>query len=154
VIEFNANADLALYIAFELSRKKWKLRISNGRANRIRIVTIAAQDWPALRREIEVARKRFGLSETAAVRSCYEIGREGFWLHRALRQRGLDNVVVDAASIEVDRRKKRAKTDRMDAEKLTGQLIRHWRGERAWSMVRVPDAVDEDARQLHRDGTS
>ena len=87
VTEFNAIADLALYIAFELSRKKWKLAFSDGRSNRIRTVTIAAQDWPALRREIEVARKRFGLTETAAVRSCYEIGREGFWLHRALLQR-------------------------------------------------------------------
>lgn len=151
VTEFTAIADLALYAAFELSRKKWKLGFSDGRSNRIRTVTIAAQDWPALRREIEVARKRFGLSETAAVRSCYEIGREGFWLHRALLQRGLENVVVDAASIEVDRRQKRAKTDRIDAEKLTRQLIRHWRGERAWRIVRVPAAADEDARQLHRD---
>jgi transposase len=151
VTEFNAIADLALYIAFELSRKKWKLAFSDGRCNRIRTVTITAQDWPALQREIDVARKRFGLPETASVRSCYEIGREGFWLHRALLQRDIANVVVDAASIEVNRRKKRAKTDRMDAEKLARQLIRHWRGERVWSAVRVPDAADEDARQLHRD---
>src|SRR5262245_50969 len=151
VSEFTAIAALALYIAFELSRKKWKLAFSDGRSNRIRTVTIAAQDWPALQREIEVARKRYGLAETVPVRSCYEIGREGFWLHRALLQRGIGNVVVDAASIEVNRRKKRAKTDRIDAEKLAGQLIRHWRGERVWSLVRVPDAADEDARQLHRD---
>ena len=151
VIEFNAKTDFALYIAFELSRKKWKLALSDGRSSRVRIVTITAQDWPALQREIEVARKRLGLAETVAVRSCYEIGREGFWLHRALLQRGIKNLVVDAASIEVNRRQKRAKTDRLDAEKLARQLIRHWRGERVWSLVRVPDAADEDARQLHRD---
>ena len=151
VTEFNANTDLALYIAFELSRKTWKLAFGDGRSNRVRIVTITAQDWPAVQREMEVARKRFGLAETVPVRSCYEIGREGFWLHRALLQQGIANVVVDAASIEVNRRQKRAKTDRLDAEKLAGQLIRHWRGERVWSLVRVPDAADEDARQLHRD---
>jgi transposase len=151
VTEFTATAELALYIGFELSRKKWKLAFSDGRSSRVRIVTITAQDWPALQREIEVARKRYGCVEGIAVRSCYEIGREGFWLHRALRQRGIENVVVDAASIEVNRRKKRAKTDRIDAENLTRQLRRHWRGERVWSLVRVPDAADEDARQLHRD---
>jgi len=151
VSEFTATADLALYIGFELSRKKWKLAISDGRSSRVRIVTITAQDWPALQREIDVARKRYGVAETVPVRSCYEIGREGFWLHRALLQRGIENVVVDAASIEVNRRKKQAKTDRIDAEKLTRQLLRHWRGERVWSLVRVPDAADEDARQLHRD---
>jgi len=151
VSEFIANTDLALYIGFELSRKTWKLAFSDGRSGRIRTVTIAARDWQALQREIELARKRFGLVETAAVRSCYEIGRESFWLHRALMQRGIENVVVDAASIEVNRREKRAKTDRMDAEKLARQLIRHWRGDRVWSVVRVPDPGDEDARHLHRD---
>jgi len=151
VIEFSANTDLALYIAFELSRKTWKLALSDGRSGRVRIVTITAQVWPALQREIEVARKRFGLAQTVAVKSCYEIGREGFWLHRALLQQGIENVVVDAASIEVNRRQKRAKTDRLDAEKLATQLIRYWRGERVWSLVRVPAPADEDARQLHRD---
>ena len=60
-------------------------------------------------------------------------------------------MVVDPASIEVNRRRRRAKTDRLDAEKLVTQLIRHHRGERVWSVVRVPDVPDEDARQLHRD---
>jgi transposase len=150
VTEFTGKRDLALYVAFELSRKKWKLAFSDGRSSRIRTVTIGSQDWPALLRAIEVARKRFGLVETVPVRSCYEIGREGFWLHRALLQQGIQNVVVDAASIEVNRRKKRVKTDRIDGEQLVRQLIRHWRGERAWSIVRVPDVAAEDARQLHR----
>ena len=153
VSEFTAaTRDMALYIAFELSRKKWKLGFSDGRSSRVRTVTIAARDWPAFFREVELARKRFGLAENVAVRSCYEIGREGFWLHRGLIREGIENLVVDASSIEVNRRDKRAKTDRMDAEKLARQLIRHWRGEeRVWSIVRVPDPEVEDGRQLHRD---
>jgi transposase len=151
VSEFTANTDLALYIGFELSRKKWKLAFSDGRSSRIRITTIPARDWAAFAREVELTRKRFGLAETVRLRSCYEIGRESFWLHRALVERGIENLVVDAASIEVNRREKRAKTDRMDAEKLVRQLIRHWRGERVWSVVRVPERADEDARHLHRD---
>jgi transposase len=150
--EFNAKNGLALYIAFELSRKKWKLGISDGRSRSVRIVTIAAQDWKAFEREVEKARRHYGLEETTPLRTCYEIGREGFWIHRALIQQDIDNVVVDAASIEVNRRRKRAKTDRMDAEKLVRQLIRYWDGDqRVWSVVRVPDAEAEDARQVHRD---
>ena len=85
------------------------------------------------------------------MRSCYEAGRDGFWIHRALGARGIDNVVVDAASIEVNRLRRRAKTDRLDAVKLVTQLLRHHRGERVWSVVRVPGVPDEVARHLHRD---
>lgn len=67
-------------------------------------------------------------------------------------EKGIENVVVDPASILVDRRRKRAKTDRIDAEQLVQQLIRYWAGEqRVWSVVRIPDEQAEDARQLHRD---
>jgi transposase len=148
----NAKTIEILYVAFELSRKKWKLGFSDGRSARARVVTIAAQDWEALNRELERARVRFGLSEEVRVVSCYEIGREGFWLHRAMVSRGIENIVVDAASIEVNRRQRRAKTDRIDAEKLVEQLVRYVGGERrVWSVVRVPEEEAEDARQLHRD---
>jgi len=80
------------------------------------------------------------------------MGREGFWIHRALTEKGIINVPVDPASIQVDRRQKRAKTDRMDAERLVRQLIRYWAGEHGvWSVVRVPEEQAEDARHLHRD---
>ena len=141
-----------LYMAFELSRKQWKMAFSDGKQARARLVTIEAKDWNRLKTEIDKSKKRFGLAASAPVRSCYEAGREGFWVHRALSQRDIDNVVVDAASIEVNRRSRRAKTDRMDAEKLVRQLIRYWGGEQGvWSVVRVPSAEAEDARQLHRD---
>jgi len=142
----------ALYLAFELSRKKWKLGFSDGKVPLIRRVTIEAGDLEACRKEIQKARQRFGLDDSVAVRSCYEAGREGFWLHRALEQMGIENMVVDASSIEVNRRQRRAKTDRMDVEKLVRQLIRYWRGEQdVWKVVRVPSMEAEDSRQLHRE---
>jgi transposase len=144
------NAEV-LYLAFELSHKKWKLGFSNGRMPQIRQVTIESGDLEACRREIEKAKQRFGMNASVQVRSCYEAGREGFWLHRALTEMGVENIVVDAASIEVNRRQRRAKTDRMDVEKLARQLVRYWRGEHdVWRIVRVPRPEAEDARQLHR----
>ena len=141
-----------LYLAFELSHKKWKLGFSDGKAPQIREVSIKAGDLEALGAEIQKAKRRLGLKESAEVRSCYEAGREGFWLHRALEQMGIHNMVVDASSIEVNRRQRRAKTDRMDVKKLVRQLVRYWRGERdVWSVVRVPSAEAEDSRQPHRE---
>src|SRR5882672_11233160 len=141
-----------LYVAFELSRKKWKLGISDGKTARARVISMEAQDWKKLAEEIEKARERFGLEVDAPVRSCYEAGREGFWIHRALVERmGIENIVFDAASMDVKRRK-RAKTDRIDAEQLVRQLNRYWRGERdVWSVVRVPSEEAEDSRQMHRE---
>jgi transposase len=141
-----------LYLAFELSRKKWKLGFSDGKASQVRQVTISAGDLQACREEIEKAKRRFGMKGSVRIRSCYEAGREGFWLHRALSERGIENTVVDASSIEVNRRQRRAKTDRMDVEKLVRQLVRYWRGERdVWRFVRVPEREAEDRRQLHRE---
>lgn len=141
-----------LYVSFELSRKKWKLGFSDGKVARARLATMEARDLKALKEEIDKAKKRFGLEEPTGVRSCYEAGREGFWVHRALEQMGIENLVVDASSIEVNRRQRRAKTDRMDAEKLVRQLIRYWRGEHdVWGVVRIPSEEAEQERHLHRD---
>jgi transposase len=86
------------------------------------------------------------------VRSCYEAGRDGFWLHRWLREQGIDNIVVDSASIEVNRRARRAKCDRLDGGKLLTMLMRYLGGERrVWSVVRVPTPQEEDARRAHRE---
>jgi transposase len=112
---------------------------------------VAARDWDRFEEQVEKAKKRLGLDRETAVRSCYEAGRDGFWIHRALLHRGIQNLVVDPASIEVNRRSRRAKTDRLDAVKLVMQLIRHHRGEKVWSVLRVPDVPAENARHLHRD---
>jgi transposase len=138
-------------MALELSKKSWKLAFSDGSARRPRVVAVSARDWRRFEEEITKAKRRFGLDREAPVRSCYEAGRDGFWIHRALLHCGIENIVVDPSSIEVNRRRRRAKTDRLDAVKLVTQLIRHHGGERVWSVVRVPEVPDEDARHLHRD---
>ena len=148
----NHNAkENTLFLAMELSRKKWKLGFNDGKQMRARIRTIAARDFQGLQREIEQAKAHYGLSASARTLSCYEAGREGFWVHRALTEKAIDNVIVDAASIDIKRRK-RAKTDRIDAESLAGKLVRYHGGEvSVWSVVRVPSLEAEAARQLHRD---
>ena len=85
------------------------------------------------------------------MRSCYEAGRDGFWPHRFLTAVGVTNLVVDSSSIEVPRRARRAKTDRLDGEKLLRLLLRHWGGERdMWQVVHVPAREAEDARHASR----
>jgi transposase len=141
-----------LYLAFELGETDWKLAFTIGLGQKPRLRSMPARDLPRLQVEIAKAKQRFGLVAAAPVRSCYEAGRDGFWLHRHLTSCGVDNSVVDSASIEVNRRQRRAKTDRLDAGKLLNLLLRYHGGEsKVWSVVRVPSAVAEDARQLHRE---
>jgi transposase len=140
-----------LYMALELSARRWQLAFGLGLATPSRRRTIPAGDETALRQELAAARQRFGLAATAPVRSCYEAGRDGFWVHRLLERIGVINVVVDSASIEVSRRRRRAKTDRLDAEALLRRLIRYWLGERdQWKVVHVPSVAVEDARHTER----
>jgi transposase len=146
------SAPAPLYLAFELGWTSWGLAFSTAPAQPPRRVTIPARDTASLGREVDRARRRFGLPDDAPVRSCYEAGRDGFWLHRLLASRGIDNAVVDSASIEVNRRARRAKSDAIDVTKLLSLLMRYHNGERdVWSVVNVPAAEDEDRRQLHRD---
>jgi transposase len=139
-----------LHVAFELSDSKWKLAFSDG--SKVRLVSIAAGDLRRLWEEIDKAKKRFGLSGRVQIVSCYEAGRYGFWLHRCLMSHRIKNLVVDSSSIEVNRRKRRAKTDRIDAGQLLRMLMRYQGGEkRVWAVARVPTVEQEDGRQLHRE---
>jgi transposase len=141
-----------LYIAFELSNKKWKLGFTIGLGQKPRERSVAAGALLALEEEIRLAKKRFSLPDDARVLSCYEAGRDGFWIHRYLVTQGVENIVVDAASIEVPRRARRTKTDRMDVGKLLTMLIRYDCGEKkVWSVVNVPPLEAEDKRHLHRE---
>jgi transposase len=141
----------AIYVAFELGWTKWMLGFRVGRAGNVRWKTIPARDLIAFERELAKAKVHFGLPADASVHSCYEAGRDGFWLHRWLISKGVDNRVVDSSSIEVSRRKRRAKNDRLDAASLTLLLIRHLEGEKnVWRVVQAPSVEDEDNRQLHR----
>jgi transposase len=141
-----------LFVAFELSEKNWKLGFTTGHGQKPRERTIAARHQARLLQEIAQAKKRFGLPETAPLVRCYEAGREGFWLHRFLQAQGITNHVVDSSSIEVNRRKRRAKSDALDVRKLLRMLMRYEQGEReVWRVVNAPTVEAEDGRHLHRD---
>jgi transposase len=147
-----STAAAALYLALELGSTKWTLAFTISAAQAPRLRSITAGDLAALAREIERARERFGLTGSVALISCYEAGRDGFWLHRWLVAYGHRNVVVDSSSIEVNRRARRAKSDRLDATKLLHLLMRWAQGERkVWSVVRVPTPEAEAARQVTRE---
>ena len=142
----------ALYVAFELGWSQWKLAFASAAADAPRLRSLGARQLAAVLQEIARAKQRFGLPPEARVYCCYEAGRDGFWLHRWLEAQGLHNVVVDAASIETKRRKRRAKSDSLDAAKLVRMLLRYHGGEKkVWGVVQVPTVADEDRRQLHRD---
>lgn len=139
-----------LYIAFELGDKTWKLAFGDG--EKVRIVTIEARNLVRLREEIERTKKRFKMSGKIRIVSCYEAGRDGFWLHRYLLSIGIENVVVDSSSIEVSRRAKHKKTDKIDARKLLLMLIRYYlTKEKVWSVLHVPSEEAEDGMRLHRE---
>ena len=141
-----------LFVAFELSEKTWKLGFTTGHGQKPRERSMDACNQAHLLQEVAQAKKRFGLPDTAPVVSCYEAGREGFWLHRFLQAQGITNYVVDSSSIEVNRRKRRAKSDGLDVRKLVSMLIRYTHGERhVWRVVHVPSVDAEDQRHLHRD---
>jgi transposase len=139
-----------LFVAFELGWKTWKLASTVGLGQKPRVSTIPAGDLEAVVKEISKALERFGLATGSRVVSCYEAGRDGFWIHRFLTHVGVENIVIDSASIEVSRRSRRRKTDRLDAIKLVTMLVRWGLGEKPWSVVRVPSVEGEDSRQLHR----
>jgi transposase len=140
-----------LYMGIELDNNRWKLGFTVGFGQKPRERNVAARDIISLEQEIQSAKRRFNLPKDCRVLSCYEAGRQGFWLHRFLIYSGISNVVVDAASMEVRKKRRRAKTDRIDLEKLLRMLIRYHAGdEKVWSVVRVPSVKAEDRRQLHR----
>jgi transposase len=148
----NTTTAPVLYLALELSWNSWKLAFTTGLGQKARLRTIPARNTDLLLAEIRKAKARFGLPDDTAVASCYEAGRDGFWLHRLLVHEGIDNRVVDSASIEVNRRMRRAKSDGLDAVKLVEMLIRFHNGEsKVWRVVRVPTVEDEDRRQRHRE---
>jgi transposase len=141
----------ALYVSLELSDKQWKLTLGNAARSASRY-TVAAGDTAAVLQRIGQIKQRCGLPAHAPVHSCYEAGRDGWWLHRWLVAQGIDNIVVDSSSIEVNRRARRAKSDRLDGDKLLQMLMRYYGGERrVWSVLREPSARQEDERRLHRE---
>lgn len=150
----NSVQDGIVHVAFELAEKRWRLACTTGLGQKPRQRSLAAGDLDGVEEEILRAKRRFGLAATARVVTCYEAGMEGFWLHRALAARGIENVVVDSASIDVKRNRRTAKTDRLDAAALVRKLVRYVSGDRGvWSVVRVPPEEAEDLRHNDRELT-
>jgi transposase len=150
--DIHSTDDQVLYMAMELSKRTWKIVFKRGGWKTTRMVNVEGGEHKELRGEIVKARKKFELPEGCKVKSCYEAGRDGFWLHRYLESIGVENVVVDAASIEIQRRARRKKTDRLDAHHLLMKLIDYGRGNtKAWSVVRVPSEQEEDERRVNRE---
>jgi transposase len=141
----------ALYMSFELADKRWKLTFGDHRRSSSRY-TIAAADTEALMRCVAKARERFSVAPSAPQYTCYEAGRDGWWLHRWLTAQGIHNIVVDASSIEVSRRRRRAKSDGIDGDGLLERLIRYHDGEKkVWAVLHEPTPEQEDARRPSRE---
>src|SRR3990172_3106523 len=142
-----------VYLSFELGEGSWTLSFTSGFGAPVHRRRVPARDRDAVLRQIEAMKERLGLAASCRVVSCYEAGRDGFWLHRFLEAHGIENLVVDSSSIEVSRRSRRAKTDRLDGESLLDLLLRHRAGsqKKVFSVVRVPTVEQEDRRHLHRE---
>ncbi len=144
-----------LYVSFEISRKSWVVGIKGPASDRIGLHTLAAADVKDLRILIERQRTKAerSLGRPVRVLCCYEAGYEGFWLARWLQQEmGLETVVLDPASLLVNRKAKQRKTDRIDARKMVRALLAHDRGDAAvLSQVRVPSIEEEDRKRLLRE---
>lgn len=144
-------ANQVLLLAFELSNSRWKLGFGNGEQRRFR--EIAARDLLALEGELKRAREKFGMGPDVPVVSCYEAGRDGFWLHRSLLKLGVQSVVIDPASIEMPRRRRARKTDKLDVRRLLQALFQYviCGNKEAFSVCRVPDESAEDDRRVSRE---
>jgi transposase len=146
--------DISLFVALELSRSIWLLAVSAPNSDKISKYRVDAGDSGTLlnllsRLRAEVERR---CGRPVKIISIHEAGLDGFWVHRLLEANGVESHVVDAASIAVDRRSRRVKTDRVDVEKLLRTLMGWARGERqVCSMVRPPSPAEEDARRLTRE---
>src|SRR6516162_8477371 len=141
-------------VAIELSKKSWVVAVNTPLSDKISIYKLKPCDWKELLELIERIQKRVAqeLKKPVEVISCYEAGYDGFWLHRLLEAQGVRNHVIDPASLQVDRRARRAKTDGIDVEKLLRSLMAYLRGEpKVWNVVRVPTVIEEDDRRLHRE---
>ena len=143
-----------VFVAIELSQKTWLVTLHSPDRDRISRHKIEGGDHAELLAQIEKVRARATakLGSAPRVVSCYEAGYDGFWLHRLLQAAGIANFVFDAASIAVEQRSRRVKTDRIDGELMLRTLMAYLRGEpRVVRIVRVPSVAEEDARRASRE---
>jgi transposase len=151
----SADTEIAtIYVALELSKSRWLVGFHTPLADKVSRYSVDGGDSGALLDRIgrvrEQAERR--LERPVRVVCCYEAGYDGFWLHRLLRANGIENRVMDPASLPVNRRARRAKTDRIDLAALLRALMAWHRGERqVCRMVRVPSPEQEDRRRRSRE---
>ncbi len=139
-----------LYLSFERGDKKWRISMGDRRG-KVSRYTVGAGDTVAVGDASSRERSDCGQAVRLECTACCEAGRDGWWVHRWLTDLSVDNIVVHPASIEVNWRARRAKTDRLDGDKLMAMLIRHHTGEHVWSVLREPNHEDEDARRAHHE---
>jgi transposase len=141
----------SLFVAMELSNKNWKLAFGDGSQDRFR--SLPARDEAGFLKEVARAKVKLGLAADARVVVGYEAGRDGFWIARLMQKHGFTCHVMDPASIEVPRRARMRKTDRLDAQKLLRLLVRAELGGEhdAFSAVRVPSEAQEAQLRVHRE---
>jgi len=143
-----------IFVSVELSQKVWLVTLHSPDKDRMSHHKVEAGDSAGLLSLLERVRERAGrkLGTVPGVKSCYEAGYDGYWLHRLLQAKGIENYVFDPASIAVEQRSRRAKSDRIDGEQLVRTLMAYLRGEpRVVRIVRVPSPDQEDARRASRE---
>ena len=147
--------DSTLYVAIEISRKSWVVGVKSPASKKIGLHSLEPADKEGLRDLIDTQRAKAEptLDREIRVLCCYEAGYEGFWLERWLEQEmSIETVVLDPASLLVNRKAKQRKTDRIDAKKMIRALLAHDRGDAAvLSRVRVPSVEEEDRKRLLRE---
>src|ERR1700693_122188 len=140
--------------AIEVRKQSWVIGFISPLSTKINRRIWSGCDWKGLLDLMEEVRARVSreTGRTVDVISCYEAGYDGFWLHRLLEAHGIRNYVIDPAGLQVGRRARRVKPDRIDTERLLRSLMAYLRGEpKVWSVVRVLSVAEEDARRLHRE---
>ncbi len=143
-----------LHCALELSKKSWLLAIQFPDREQPSLYPIAGGDAEKLMAKLTQARDRWAKTSGALpmITLCYEVGYDAFRLARFLKARGVECLVIDPGSLQVSRRGRRVKTDRVDVKTLLRTLIAWCRGERhVWSVVRIPSIDEEDLRRSHRE---
>ena len=144
----------SIYAALELSKNSWLLAIQDPCRDNPSLHPLPGGDADGLMTKLSAARDRVtkDTGQTPAVTLCYEAGYDGFWLARYLEQRGVTCQVIEPASLQVNRRARRVKTDRIDVESILHTLVAWCRGERhVCSMVVIPSVEEEDLRRCHRE---
>ena len=143
-----------VHVVFELSKKTWKIGVMLPGSQKLSRYAIAGGDVTELMKRLAAVRARAERISGKPVRilSCYEAGYDGHWLHRWLTDQGVINHEIDPSSIEVPRRARYAKTDRIDLDRLLRAFLAYLRGEpRACSVVHVPSVADEDRKRRNRE---